>query len=189
MDKRMNSSGIEGAFCVSELDFSDVLGKALDRYKKELLESSLYPDSLNLDELKPSDIKKVTFEELKDVRDEFNTSKEQLILEWEKQNGKNWPRHDRVVVKGRVKVKEKGALYDAHHIMPLSWGGENVASNITPMEWTVHHLGVHGKDSGFNKVSDLLNNSDGASFFMQLFWEFTQIGAFRNLPFFLSKMH
>lgn len=146
-----------------KFDFMEELGKALDQYKKELLENSPFPDSLNLDKLKPSEIKKVTKEKLKEARDEFKNNKDKLISEWEQQTGKKWPRYKHDVIKDGVTIKKAGELYDAHHIKPLSWGGENVASNITPMEWTPHHLKVHGKDSGYNKVSELLKNKEGAN--------------------------
>ena len=146
-----------------KFDFMEELGKALDQYIIEFIENSPFPDSLNLDKLKFNEIREVTKEELKNARDEFKSNKDKLILEWENQTGKKWPRYKHDVIKDGVTIKKAGELYDAHHIKPLSWGGGNVASNITPMEWTPHHLIIHGKDSGYNKVSDLIKNKEGVN--------------------------
>lgn len=141
------------------IDIKEQLKKAVEQYIKELKENSPFPDTIKLDDLKPDKIEKVTKEKLKEMRNEFKKNKEKLIAEWEKQTGKEWPRYKEDVVKDGVVIKKKGELYDAHHIKPLSWGGKNVASNITPMAWGPHHLKVHGKDSGYNKVSNLISNT------------------------------
>ena len=38
---------------------------------------------------------------------------------------------------GKV-IRKAGDNYDAHHIHPLQLGGENVASNITPLDVNSH---------------------------------------------------
>lgn len=141
------------------IDIKEQLKKAIDQYKKELIDNSPFPDTLKLDDLKFDKIEKVTKEKLKEMRNEFKNNKDKLIAEWEKQTGKEWPRYKEDVVKDGIVIKKKGELYDAHHIKPLSWGGENIVSNITPMAWGPHHLKVHGKDSGYNKASNLISNS------------------------------
>ena len=133
----------------------------LDQYKKELIENSDYPDTINLDDINVDSIEKLPKEEVAKRRDEFKNKKNDLIKEWEKQNGKEWPRYKEDVVVNDVTIAKAGDLYDAHHIKPLSWGGENTASNITPMEWGPHHQKVHAVDSGYNKVSKLLKQYGG----------------------------
>ena len=141
------------------IDVKAQLEKAMEQYKQELIDNSPFPDTLKLDQLNVSDIKRVTGEKLKEMRDDFKKNKETLISEWEKETGKEWPRYTEDVVKDGVIIKKKGELYDAHHIKPLRWGGDNTASNITPMAWGPHHLGVHGKESGYNKASNIVKNT------------------------------
>lgn len=155
------SSQVEQASLETAKNVADIknqLKESVDQYKKELVENSPFPETLNLDELDFENIEKVPKEKLREMRDEFKNNKEALISEWERRTGKEWPRYKEDVIKNGVVIRRKGDLYDAHHIKPLSWGGENKASNITPLEWGPHHLKVHGKESGFTKTLNLLNN-------------------------------
>ena len=58
-------------------------------------------------------------------------------------------------------VKKKGWKYDAHHIQPLSMGGRNEASNITPLRYDIHndHKGVHAPDSPYDKLEKMLKET------------------------------
>ena len=58
-------------------------------------------------------------------RDNFNSKKPELIREWEKQTGLQWPTYDQPVVSkrtGRVYLGE-GDNYEAHEIHPNAYGG------------------------------------------------------------------
>ncbi len=138
------------------IDVKEQLKKAIDQYKQELIDNSPFPDTLNLDDIRPETIAREPKEKVQEKRRDFKNNKSDLIKEWENQTGKEWPTYKEDVVNDGVTIRKKGDLYDAHHIKPLSWGGENTASNITPMEYNPHHSNVHGADSGYNKVSRLI---------------------------------
>ena len=57
-----------------------------------------------------------------------------------------------------VRIRKAGDNYDAHHIQPLKLGGENVASNITPMD-LFKHSEIH---SGSGSCTKLLESVEGA---------------------------
>ena len=96
------------------------------------------------------------------MRIEFNVEKEKLIAEWEKVNGREWPVYEKDIYNeyGEI-VKKKGWKYDAHHIQPLSMGGRNEASNITPLRYDIHndHKGVHAPDSPYDKLEKMLKET------------------------------
>lgn len=138
------------------IDVKEQFEKAIDQYKQELTDNSPFPDTLNLDDLRPDNIANEPKENVQQKRRDFNSKKNSLIKEWENQTGKEWPTYKEDVVKDGVTIRKKGDLYDAHHIKPLSWGGENTATNITPMEWGPHQLNVHGTDSGFSQIKKLI---------------------------------
>lgn len=73
-----------------------------------------------------------------------------------------WPRYkEDVTIQTKngdmVTIRPAGARYDAHHQQPLSLGGLNEASNITPMRADVHidHRGVHSQDGAFGKLEKM----------------------------------
>ena len=111
----------------------------------------------------PEKLYKETSEIVKQKREQFKSLKPKLIEEWEIRTGKEWPKYEKDVIitlKDGTKmiIKKVGDLYDAHHILPLSWGGENVWQNITPLHVSIHfdHRGVHAVDSVFKQLSDYL---------------------------------
>lgn len=138
------------------IDVKAQLEKAIEQYKQDLIDNSPFPDTLNLDDLKPENIAREPKEKVQEKRNDFKSKKNDLIKEWENQTGKEWPRYKEDVKRDGVVVARAGDLFDAHHIKPLCWGGENTASNITPMEWGPHHLNVHGADSGYNTALKLV---------------------------------
>ena len=81
---------------------------------------------------------------------EFEKTKDTLIKQWEDAHGVEWPRYTEDVYittkSGQVVlVRKKGQRYDAHHVEPLSAGGKNSASNITPLHYNDHRA-IHSKD-------------------------------------------
>lgn len=146
---------------VEQSELKEKMKEGLEQYKQELIDNSPFPDTVNLDELKVDNIERLPKEEVAKRRDAFKRDKANLIKEWENQTGREWPRYKEDVIVNGVVVAKAGDLYDAHHIKPLSWGGENTASNITPMEWRPHHQKLHASDSGYSKVSNLIKNYGG----------------------------
>ena len=90
------SSQVEQASLETAKNVADIknqLKESVDQYKKELVENSPFPETLNLDELDFENIEKVPKEKLREMRDEFKNNKEALISEWERRTGKEWPRY------------------------------------------------------------------------------------------------
>lgn len=137
--------------------------KLTKEYIEDLRKNSECPETIPEEPFKPEDLKKCPPEETKELRKEFNTEKDRLIAEWEKQNGREWPVYENDVYNeyGEL-VKKKGWKYDAHHIQPLSMGGKNEASNITPLRYNVHsdHKGVHAPDSPYDKLEKILKEAE-----------------------------
>lgn len=158
--KEMNDSG-------KEADAKDIIEKEIEKLTKEYLDdlkkNSECPETISDEPLKPEDLKKRPPEETKELRKEFNSEKARLIEEWEKENGREWPVYATDIYNeyGEI-VKRKGWKYDAHHIQPLSLGGKNEASNITPLRYDIHsdHKGVHAIGSPYDRLEKLLKEAD-----------------------------
>lgn len=105
-------------------------------HMKELKE---YLASHDIERIDPSD----TFQNHKD----FNNHKKQLIEKWESETGKTWPRYDHDVIgsNGTV-IAKKGQLFDAHHIIEVSYGGPNESWNIMPVS-KEKHIEIHQNNS------------------------------------------
>ncbi len=111
-------------------------------------------------EVNPNDVskwKEVSVEECHNERADFQHNKDAIRSDWEKKNGQEWPRYKEDVYseKGKLLAKE-GDKYDAHHIQPLKYGGENTVENITPIHKNDHGKvnGIHRADSPYAKLED-----------------------------------
>ena len=124
-------------------------------YFDDLKNRSEYPDTID-DSLKNGNWEKMSPEDTEKKRAEFAKDKGDLISQWENDNGMKWPTYTEDVVSPSGKViRNAGDKYDAHHIQPLTFGGQNEASNITPMHASEHFdkQGVHAPDSPFGKIN------------------------------------
>ena len=103
----------------------------------------------------------------KGVTNTVSKSVAKLISEWEQANGRDWPRYkEDVYVQSKatgemIKLREAGQRYDAHHIQPLSMGGKNEASNLTPLRADVHedHRGVHTKEGVYGRIEQTVGGN------------------------------
>ena len=83
----------------------------------------------------------------------FNNSKNKLIAEWEKYTGEVWPRYEEDILNEAGKViRNKGDLYDAHHLIEVSFGGPNSWWNLLPVSCLDHQAGIHGAGSLANQL-------------------------------------
>lgn len=92
-----------------------------------------------------------------DDNDEY--AKPELKRQWEIENGRPWPKYETDVYSASGKlIRKAGSDYDAHHIQPLSLGGKNEASNITPLHAEVHYdkQGVHAPNSPYSQLDKAL---------------------------------
>ena len=128
-------------------------------YLDELKDNSEYPETITNKLIDPESLERRSTEENKELRIQFNNEKDNLIAQWEIENGMKWPCYNQDIYNkyGEI-VKKKGWKYDAHHIIPLSLGGNNTADNITPLSYDVHseHKGVHATGSYYDKLDQLI---------------------------------
>ena len=99
--------------------------------------------------------KKLSPEETKNMRNDFDARKDDLKRQWEKKNGHQWPKYDHDVYSNKGKlIRRAGSDYDAHHIQPLNMGGKNEPENITPIHASAHYdrQGIHSNDSPYGKI-------------------------------------
>lgn len=137
------------------------LDKLVEAYVKDLKENSEYPDTIPDDYFKDKKLEKITPEENAKKREEFDDVKQDLKRQWEQKHGIPWPKYEKDVYSSNGKlIRKAGQDYDAHHIQPLSMGGENTADNITPLHAEKHYdsQGVHSPTSPYSQMENKLNN-------------------------------
>lgn len=127
----------------SEKSKQDVHNKDISELAKEYIDDlkskSDCPDTIPSDAIDATKLELQPPEKVADKREEFDDNKAKLRKEWEELNHQEWPKYKEDVVNDDGKVIRKaGDNYDAHHIQPLQLGGENVASNITPLDVNSH---------------------------------------------------
>ena len=149
------SSGGSVGFGGGKSTASVSLSSLLTNYTNDLLSLSEFPDTIDQSIMSGS-WSKISPAENELMRGEFDqATKNSLIKEWEAQNGRKWPTYKSNVYTDSGKlIRRAGDKYDAHHIRPLTFGGLNVAGNITPLHALVHFdkKGIHAPDSSFGKI-------------------------------------
>lgn len=139
------------------------LEKAVEDYMKELEDKTEFPDTLPDKLFEASDLKKLSPEENKKMRDEFNGMREKLIRQWEGKNGCAWPTYETDVSvinkEGKLVIlRHAGKKYDVHHIHPLGLGGKNEVDNITPLKVEAHNE-VHRAGGPYKTIENLLGGN------------------------------
>lgn len=149
--------------------FSEKIDKGfaevLKDYVKDLKKYAEHPETISnklfdkIEQVSPEMVKKLRFE--------FKEKKNSLIQQWEKNTGKKWPRYNKDVYitnknGEKIKIRNAGDYYDAHHIKPLSIGGKNTADNITPMRAENHYdsRGIHRLDGPCSKLQEMVKGSN-----------------------------
>ena len=135
------------------------LEETIKDYLADVKKNSEYRETIPDKPFESRSIERRSPEENANMREVFNENKAQLKKEWEEKNGIPWPKyeHDVYNSNGRL-IRKAGSDYDAHHIKPLCLGGENTASNITPLHAEVHYdsQGVHASGSPFDKMCKMM---------------------------------
>ena len=136
-------------------DNTEQIAKLRQDYIDDLKNNSEYPDLI---EGSAEEYNKLSPEETAEKRMEFSANKEKIITEWGEKNGKEWPCYKEDVYVNDKLIRKAGERYDAHHIHPLSFGGRNEASNITPIRAEKHFdkQGVHSPDSPYGTIEKML---------------------------------
>ena len=134
------------------------LAQVKSEYADDLVSRSEVPDTINKEAVTNATLEKVSPEQCQAARVEFNKVKSDLISQWEKQHGMEWPRYKDDVYLNGTKIRQAGDLYDCHHIQPLTYGGKNEVANITPMHALEHfdRQGLHAFNSPYAKLENLL---------------------------------
>ena len=143
----------------------------VDAYLDDLKNRSPLPETLADVRIDPKDLRVANPEETKKLRTEFadkrsDEYKNNLIEDWQKKTGKEWPRYKEdvsITTKSgeTVVIRHAGDRYDAHHIQPLSLGGRNIADNITPMDARDHFdsRGIHEPGGTCDKLTAALKEA------------------------------
>jgi hypothetical protein len=99
--------------------------------------------------------KKLSAEDSALHRKTFALKKKKIIKEWEKNTAPKWPTYDEPVIYKGETVRPKGALYDAHHVIESSWGGDNEWWNMVPAKYlSEHQNGIHREGGYANVIFD-----------------------------------
>ncbi|MDU6340445.1 MAG: hypothetical protein E6583_03855 [Clostridium sp.] len=133
--------------------------KMVDSYISDLHFKSEYSETISDRPIEPLHLEKLSPQEVAEKREEFDDKKAELKKGWENENGCQWPKYEQDVYSQNGKlIRKAGSDYDAHHIQPLSMGGKNEVSNITPLHAEVHYdrQGVHAPDSPYSKLDKIL---------------------------------
>ena len=136
------------------------LEASLNDYIDDLKSKSECPETISTDETNLSKMEKQSSERVAELREEFDDNKPKLRKEWEIQNGREWPKYTEDVYNenGQI-IRRKGDNYDAHHIQPLCLGGENIASNITPLD-IYSHRDVHSSNGSCKNLVNVLGGNN-----------------------------
>lgn len=144
---------------VSESERPDDLDETVNNYFDDLRGRSEYPETIQDRPFEADDLRKLSPEETAEKRDEFDDKKSDLKNQWAEENDRPWPTYNDDVYSSNGKlIRHAGGDHDAHHIQPLSLGGENDVSNITPLHASEHYdrQGVHAPDSPYSKIDSML---------------------------------
>ncbi len=130
-----------------------------NNYIDDIVKNSEFPETIDIEKANLADYEKCSPEDTAVKREEFNQNKNELIQQWEKENEKKWPTYDKDVHSSNgYLIRRAGDKYDAHHIQPLSMGGKNEASNLTPLRAECHYdrQGIHSTNSPYERLNQRL---------------------------------
>ena len=143
---------------IPEISIKDIAESA-KQYLSDLKAKASFGDTILDKLLDTSKLEIRPQEQVENLREEFDDKKANLRKEWEKITNREWPKYKQDVYnENGIRVRKAGDNYDAHHIQPLKLGGENIASNITPMDYFKHNE-IH---SGNGSCTKLLKAVEGA---------------------------
>jgi len=139
--------------------YEDKYELALDEYINDLKTKSECPETVSTNDLNLSKMEKQPPEKVAALREEFDDTKAKLRKEWESENGREWPKYTENIYNdsGQI-IRRKGDNYDAHHIQPLCLGGENTASNITPLD-IYSHRDIHSSNGSCKNLVNVLGGN------------------------------
>ena len=169
-ESKINSSEAK-SFWDEKLDLekpdATEIKNVLNEYIDDIRSKSDQEDTIPEAPIDVSDLKKLSPEETGVLRGEYADMRTDLKKQWEQLNNRPWPKYteDVYITNSRgkqIKIREAGQDYDAHHIQPLSLGGKNEASNLTPLRADVHFdcIGVHKTGSPCDRLGKMLGGAE-----------------------------
>jgi hypothetical protein len=104
--------------------------------------------------LRTTDFERLTPAETRAHRNAFNKVKDDLIAEWERNTGQEWPRYATDVLNDEGKIlRRAGQPYDAHHIIENSYRGPHEWWNLHPARFpNEHQAGIHRADGPASRI-------------------------------------
>ena len=162
------SSAVVEKYGDTETKDPESIKEFVEAYLDDLKSRSPFPETLVGVKFDSKGLRVANSEETKKLRTEFadknsDEYKNNLIEDWQKKTGKEWPRYKEDVFittkSGEIVViRHAGDRYDAHHIQPLSLGGKNTSDNITPMDARDHFdsRGIHEPTGTLDKLTAAL---------------------------------
>ena len=87
-------------------------------------------------------------------RAEFSSMRPELVRQWEKNTGQDWPTYTKDIANlDGVVLRRAGQPFDAHHLIASSYGGPNEWWNIHPARFPDQHQGgIHRAGSPARKI-------------------------------------
>ncbi|MEE5061970.1 hypothetical protein V2J93_24570 [Pseudomonas alliivorans] len=111
-------------------DIQSLTGRQFTPQRLELLKTDLRENTYS----------RLSKEEVKLNRAEFDSKLPSLRVEWEKNTGASWPKETYIDKYGSQAIRN----YDAHHVIENKFGGKAEWWNITPaMRGVEHQGGIH----------------------------------------------
>lgn len=120
-------------------DIQSLTGRQFTPQQLELLKADLRENTYS----------RLSKEEVKLNRAEFDSKLPSLRVEWEKNTGASWPKETYIDKYGNQATRN----YDAHHVIENKFGGKAEWWNITPaMRGVEHQGGIHRAQGPAEKI-------------------------------------
>jgi hypothetical protein len=125
-------------------DIESITGIPISTRQKELIKKAIESNKYT----------KLSKEDAMIHRKEYSSKRKELIAEWEKETGREFPKYDKPVYSKNGKiVRNVGMTYDLHHIILCSYGGDNKWFNFVPAKFpSEHQNGIHRKGGYCDKI-------------------------------------
>ena len=142
LSDKPDSEPAKGETSIENKDISELAKEYIDDLKAR----SECPETISSDAIDPQKLELQPPEKVAEKREEFLDMKSSLRKQWEELNHQEWPKYKEDVENADgVVIRKAGDYYDIHHIEPLQLGGENIVTNITPLDMN-NHKEVHSSD-------------------------------------------
>ena len=129
------------------LDIEKITGLPIQMKQRDKIQSALNSKTYTL----------LSTRERRNHKKAFNGKKHLLIGDWEEETNQVWPKYTENIYneKGKL-IRSIGQLYDFHHIIECSFGGDNLWWNMMPAKHPdQHQYGIHRKGGYAEKLFEI----------------------------------